>query len=139
MANFSALLKSEITRLARKEVKASTDPLRKLNTTQRKQIAELRREVAELKKSMRAAGTVAQPAQAPAEGAPVRFSAKGLKSLRARLGLSASDFGKLAGASGQSIYAWETGRTSPRQSQREKIASLRGMGKREALKRLEAL
>ena len=71
--------------------------------------------------------------------APTRFSAKGLKSLRARTGLSAADFGRLAGVSGQSIYHWEAGKTTPGAKQRAALAALRGLGKREALRRLEAL
>ena len=73
------------------------------------------------------------------ETANTRFSVKGLKSLRARLELSAADFGRLAGASGQSVYNWEAGKTVPAATQRATLASLRGLGKREAAKRLEAL
>ncbi len=58
------------------------------------------------------------------------------ESLRARLGLSAAEFGRLIGASGQSVYNWETGKAVPRASQRAALAAIRGMGKREAGKRL---
>lgn len=56
--------------------------------------------------------------------------------MRKKLGLSAADFGKLAGASAQSIYSWEAGKTVPRKSQQATIAGLRGMGKKEAKARL---
>ena len=68
----------------------------------------------------------------------MRFVAKGLRSLRTRLGLSAGDFGTLAGVSGQSIYNWESGKAVPRKSQLAALASLRALGKREAAARLEA-
>ena len=47
----------------------------------------------------------------------VRFVAKGLKSQRDRLGLSAAEFGKLIGVSAQSVYNWEGGQTRPRDEQ----------------------
>ena len=68
-----------------------------------------------------------------------RFSAEGLKALRTRLGLSAADLGQLVGASGQSVYNWEAGTAVPRENLRMALASLRGIGKREALKRLKAM
>ena len=62
-------------------------------------------------------------------------SAAGLE----KLGLSAKDYGKLVGVSGLSIYNWESEKTRPRDSQLAKIVAVRGMGKREALKRLEQM
>ena len=72
-------------------------------------------------------------------GSRARISAKGLKTLRTKLGLSAAEFGQLAGASGQSIYNWEQGKNAPRAKQVEVLAALRKLGKREARTRLEAL
>jgi DNA-binding transcriptional regulator YiaG len=141
MANFAALLKSEFTRLARKELKAQLQPLRKANAAQRHDIAALKRQLTDvqrqLAKTMKAA-PVASPAAETGES-PARFSAKGLQSHRARLGLSAGDYGALAGVSAQSIYNWERGKARPRASQAAALAELRGVGKRAALARLEGL
>ncbi|GHB95500.1 helix-turn-helix domain-containing protein [Thermomonas carbonis] len=140
MPNLSTILKGEITRLARKEIKAAVDPVRKANAGQRKEIAELKRQMAalqrDLKASLKPSKVVKQEGEAPAG---TRFSAKGLKSLRAKLGLSAGEFGLLVGASGQSIYKWETGKGVPRASQLPALASVRGIGKREAAKRLASM
>ena len=68
-----------------------------------------------------------------------RFSAKGLKANRERLGLSADNFGKLVGVSGLSIYNWEQGKARPRESSVEALLKIKGLGKREAAKRLQAL
>jgi DNA-binding transcriptional regulator YiaG len=140
MANLSSILKSEITRLARKEIKTAVDPLRKANAGYRRDIAELKRQVASLQRDLKVASKPARAA-AVVDDAPTatRFVPKGLKSLRARLGLSAADFGRLVGASGQSVYNWETGKAVPRASQQAALAAVRGIGKREAIKRLEAL
>jgi len=78
-----------------------------------------------------------QPALQKVAGIP--FRADGLKSHRAKLGLSAADYGRLVGASGLSIYHWEAGKARPRQQQVAKLAAVRGIGKREALKRLELI
>jgi DNA-binding transcriptional regulator YiaG len=69
----------------------------------------------------------------------VRFTAKGLRSQRQRLELSAADYGKLIGVTGQTIYSWEGETSRPRQQQVARIASLRHMGKTEAQARLQQL
>lgn len=136
MANIGSLLKTEITRLARKEVKVQTDALRKSGASYRRDIAALKRQVTDLQRQLAASARTTKRTQYP-EPTNARFSAKGLKSHRAKLGLSAGDYGRLAGVSGQSVYGWETGKTVPRQSQIAALAALRGLGKREALARLE--
>ena len=140
MPNLSTILKGEITRLARKEIKAAVDPVRKASAGQRREIAELKRQVAALQRDLKAALKPSKVVKQEGEAsASKRFSAKGLKSLRAKLGLSAGEFGLLVGASGQSIYKWETGKAVPRASQQAALASVRGIGKREAAKRLASV
>lgn len=140
MSNLGSVLKNEITRLARKEIRAQIVPLQKASTTQRREIAELKRQVALLTRHAKAASkAISKNAPESPEPPAARFVAKGLRSLRARLGLSAADFGKLAGASGQSIYNWESGKAVPRKSQLTVLAGLRTLGKREAQARLAEL
>ena len=142
MANLASVLKAEIARLARKEAKAQLEPLRKANAGYRRDIAALKREVAALSRQVKTGSRPAQKAQKaqaePDEGRKLRFQAKGLKSHREKLGLSAAEYGQLAGVSAQSIYNWEAGKSVPRQTQVQALAELRGMGKREAAKRLDA-
>ena len=76
---------------------------------------------------------------AATNGKSARFSAKGLRVHRERLGLSADDFGKLLGVSAQSIYNWEQEKARPRAELLAKVAALRGIGKRDAKSRLERL
>ena len=141
MPNVAAILKEEIVRLARKEIKREQASTRKLVARHRKDIAELKQRLALLAREV-SAGTRRQRAAAAQDdagedGPRVRFSAKGLQSLRARLGLSANDFAKLVGVSAQSVYNWEHEHSSPRASQLAALASLRKIGKREAQARLE--
>jgi DNA-binding transcriptional regulator YiaG len=144
MANLTNVLNDQIRRLARREIKAQTKTTKRLTSQYRRDIAALKRQVAALQKTVtflqrQEKGRVAQqPAPAkPAEG--VRFRADGLKSHRARLGLSAAHYGRLVGASGLSVYHWESGKARPRKGQVAKLAAVRRIGKREALRRLELL
>ncbi|KQY52805.1 helix-turn-helix transcriptional regulator [Lysobacter sp. Root494] len=141
MPNIGALLKSEITRLARKEVRAEVTTLRKASVGYRRDIAALKRVVADLQRQVAASSRASKRAQPANSGqaTPARFSAKALQSHRARLGMSASDYGRLAGVSGQSIYNYEAGKAVPRQSQIAALAAVRALGKREASDRLERM
>lgn len=139
MPNLGVVLKTEISRLARKEIRSQVDALKKTSNANRREIAELKRQVALLERTLKGLGKVNQKKSEEAEAVTTRFTAKGLRSLRAKLELSAADFGKLAGVSAQSIYHWEAGKTVPRKSQQGALAGLRGMGKREVKARLVAM
>jgi DNA-binding transcriptional regulator YiaG len=141
MSKIGSLLKDEILRLARKEVRTAVRSAKKASTQHRRDIAELKRQVKAL--ALRVAQSEkrtlnAVPA-APAEGAKesLRFSAKGLRSQRKRLGLSAAQYGKLVGVTQLSIYNWERGVTRPRQEWLSALVALRGLSKKEAMARLE--
>jgi DNA-binding transcriptional regulator YiaG len=140
MPDITKVLREEIARLARKEIRAETDALKKASTNYRSEIAELKRRVATLERQL--AGVQKRAASAgPAKAAPVdsekvRFGTKGLKSLRQRLELSAAEFAVLLGVSAQTIYNWESGTTRPRPEQVLAIAALRGIGKKEAAARV---
>lgn len=138
MASIGVLLKDEITRLARKETKAQLEPLRLASARYRGEIAALKRDVADLRRQLAQASKQVKVHAKPVDGTKLRFQSKGLKSHRQKLGLSAAEYGQLAGTSAQSIYNWEAGKTVPRQSQLHALAALRGLGKREAAQRLAA-
>lgn len=134
--NIAAALKVEITRVARKEVRAELSGLKKSAAVHRSDIAELKRQIVELQKQNKRLekGTSKMPAtQVAVETAPdsLRFRSTGLASHRKRLGLSAQAMGLLIGVSGQTVTAWETGKTAPRRSQLPAIAKVRKMGRRE--------
>jgi DNA-binding transcriptional regulator YiaG len=142
MPNIAAALKSEIARIARKEVKSETEDFKKASSQYRTHIAALRRRIdaleRELKKAAKAPARRAPVDEGDAPAVPRRFSPSRLAATRKKLGLSAADFGSLIGVTGQSIYKWESGEARPRAKQLEAIASVRGIGKREAAERLEA-
>jgi DNA-binding transcriptional regulator YiaG len=139
MPNINSVLNQQIRRLARREIRANTKPIKKATAHYRRDIAALKRQVAQLLKLVGTLQTQ-MPALSPTPPAQVvekaRLRIDGLKSHRARLGLSAKDYGKLMGVSGLTIYHWEAGKSKPRRSQLAKIVAVRGIGKREALRRL---
>lgn len=141
MPNIASVLKDEVLRLARKEVRKEVEGLKKASAHFRSEIAELKRRVAAVEKQLTHVEKKGSRKVAPEvtgnETSIVRFSAKGLAKHRQRLGLSAADMGTLLGVSAQSIYLWEAGKTKPRQSQLEAIAAVRKMGKRDAKAHLE--
>jgi DNA-binding transcriptional regulator YiaG len=141
LPNIAVVLKEEIARLARKELRNETEKLKKMSAQYRSEIAALKRRAAALEQQIsrlsKANGSKAQPA--PEAPSRVRFSAKGFQAQRGRLGLSAALMGKLLGVSGQTIYNWEAGTTRPRAEQLAAIADLRGAGKRRVASLLEGL
>lgn len=140
MSNIAAALRSEISRLSRKEIRAETTVLRRASAQHRRDIAELKRQVADLKKKV---ALLEKSTWTPGKAGVnvdlenTRFSAKGLASHRKRLGLSGADFARLAGVSTQTLYNWEQGRSRPRDEQMRALVGLRGLTKKEALARLE--
>jgi DNA-binding transcriptional regulator YiaG len=135
MPNLAGILKEEILRLARKEVRHEIDQLKKTSAKYRSEIADLKRRIGDLEKqgakSERRSKAIMDSAEPHEDSTKLRFRAKGFANLRKRLGLSANEVGTLLGISAQSIYNWESGKTRPRANQLPVVAGLRKMGKRE--------
>ena len=145
MPNVAAVLKAEISRLAKREIKANTSSTKGAVAQFRRDIAKLKRqmqsqqrEIAFLKAQEHKRLRQPQPAEED-ELEGVRFSARSAKAQRERLGLSQQNYAKLVGVSPMTIYNWESGNSRPRQEQRAALVAVRGIGKREAMKRLEIL
>lgn len=143
MTNIASVLKAEISRIARKEVRVQISILKKALSASRSEVTALKRRTQaleqQLRPSRRSTPKVAPASVSVTAADKLRFSAKGLASQRQRLGLSAADCGLLVGTSGQSIYNWEAGKTRPRAAYLPAISALRSMGKKQATARLEPL
>lgn len=141
MPNIATAFKDEISRVCRKEMRKQLEPLRKASAAYRKEIAALKRKLQESERQFGALakrGTKAKTESA--EAAPekqTRFVAKGLKSLRTRLGLSAAELASLLGVTGQSVYNWEQKKSTPRAAQLTQLAQLRSLGKKAVRAQLE--
>ena len=143
MSNVMKELKSEISRLARKEAKQVVTPVQKASANYRALFAGLRRKVDAIQKELLALRrAVPGPGAAiQAKAAPVgRFwiSGKGVKTLRKRMGLTQAQFGKLVGVSLPTVVNWEgiQGKVNLRKAAAGKLQGLRGIGKRQAAEML---
>jgi DNA-binding transcriptional regulator YiaG len=139
LPNVAAVLKQEISRLARREVRSLTKSLHKASAQFRRDIAALKR------RSSKAEATIARlvrrgagKAELDAEQAKaVRFTVRSVRAQRKRLGVSAAGYAKLIGVTPHTVYSWEHGSSRPRKAQLESLVALRGLGKAEARQRLE--
>lgn len=141
MPDIRQVLNDEIRRLARKEVKNSLLPLMKQLADQKRLVAELKKQLAEVSKKI------------PAETAPekvlpidtdepkkLRLNAEGIVRLRTKkLGISQSKLAELVGVSGHTVSLWEKGEVSPRANAKAILCSLRTIGKKELKRRLAEL
>lgn len=113
MPDIAGVLKEEIQRLARKEAKAATTNLRRDNVTLKRTVAEHKRRLAALErdnrrllsrinkrqqKSLRTGGEEVEKA---------RITAKMIRSIRERFGLSQSDLAGLLAVSANTVCQWE--------------------------------
>jgi DNA-binding transcriptional regulator YiaG len=143
MPNIASVFNDEIRRLARKEIREQVGSLKTAVTEQRRAIAELKRQNTEMTRRLvflekRETKRLATPPPA-SEATDVRFSPKWVAADRKRLGLSAKDYARLVGVSILTVYNWEKGKSRPQAKQLAAWSAVRGIGKRQALRRLELL
>jgi len=143
MKNFATVLKDEVRRLARKEIRAQTTTTKRAAAAHRRDIAQLKRQIKALERRLGQLARqliISKPAEGggggETDGAANRFSSRSVRAQRRRLKLSAAEYGKLVGVSGQTIYQWEHGKSRPRRSQLAALVAVRSIGRREALARL---
>ena len=139
MSNVMTELKSEITRLARKEIKGELAQVKKVNATQRGLIAGLRKQVDAMQKELNGLKK-AVPAPAKTLSAKTepegRFwiTGKGVRKLRQRLGLTQAVFGKLVEVSMPTVVNWEKaeGKIDIRKkATMARLQEIKGKGKKE--------
>ena len=136
--NVMKVLKAEIVRLARKEIKGELASVKKTGAAQRRAVAGFRRQITALQQDLAGlkralpARANALPAKAEPEG---RFwiTGKGVKNLRKRLGATQAELAKLVGVSAQSVVKWEArqGKINLRKAAAGKLQEIRRLGKKE--------
>jgi DNA-binding XRE family transcriptional regulator len=139
MTTFVNQLKSEIARIAKKEIRAETQQLKKSSAQYRSDIAALKRHIVALEAAVKKFQKGQPKPVLKVEKEPVtalRFRAGGFATLRKKLDLSAEQMGKLIGVSAQSVYHWESEKSRPRASQLPAIAAARKLTKKEAWAKL---
>ena len=147
MTNLNQALKAEISRISRHEIKVTIGPLRSTAVSLKKTVVALRQKITALEsenrllKSFQDKVQRVQPSATPEDAQKLRITSKSIRALRSKLGLSQDDFAKLIDVSGQAVYAMEhkNGRLKFRGNTLNNILAIKGIGKREAQKRLEEM
>ena len=143
MPDIAKVLRDEIQRLAKKEAKAATSSLKKDNATLKRTAADHKRRLAQLERdnkyllaqAKKLQGSVGKPSGDDVDKA--RITAKMVRSVRSRLGLSQAKLAKILGVATNTVLLWEQkeGRLGFRNPEtKAKIVGLRDMTKAEVAK-----
>jgi len=143
LPNIATVLKEEIARLVRRQLRGETESIKKASSRYRADIAALKRRIETLEKQISRLEKMAPKQVAPSADketeTKLRFKPQGVLAQRTRLELSAREMGALVGVSAQTIYNWEGGTSRPKAAQLAALAEVRKMGKREARVRLDQM
>ncbi len=143
MPNIGAVIKEEVRRIARKEIRAAWNPLRKKLSETRLLAFELKRKVAALEAASdrlvreSSARALEKTRGSGAEAKDARIGPRSIRSQRKRIHLTRAEFGRLVGVSANTVYLWETGQVAPRSGSRTALIGVRKIRAKEA-KRLLA-
>ncbi len=142
MGKVEGVIKAEIVRLARREMRQNFVPLNRDVRAMKSTLSQLRRAVtglqrfvAQQEKAMKTQKTVLEAP--PEEVKKARFSPRLMKTLRKRLGVTQREMAALAGVTVGAIYQWEKGIFEPRGETKRVLVALRKLRRREARRLLE--
>ena len=142
MGKLEATIKSEIMRLAKRELHKVSVPwkqdVRLLKNTVsqiRKAVLPLERFAAQQQKELakREVGLKATPEEVKKS----RLSPRLIKTLRKKLGITQKELSILLGVTVGAIFQWETGKFTPKPEKKAALAALRKLRRREVKKLLE--
>ena len=144
MPDVAIVLKEEISRIARKEIRARVDPLKKQVIDLRRRLRTAETTILQLQKTTnKTANTVSRQSGAIVpdveETRQIRISADSVKKLRTRLRLTQAHMAQLVDVSTNTVVRWEQGTSSPRGGSRAVMASMRSMGVKQVKKQLEKM
>lgn len=147
MPNFAVTFKEEVQRLARRELRDTAVKLQKDIAWLKRSVADHKRRIVSLERENRALVREASSRRkttakaSPDELTKARITAKMVRGLREKLGLTQGELASLLGVSAQSVYQWEhkEGRLTLRGPTTAAIVEARKLGVRDARRRLDAL
>src|SRR5436309_3025020 len=144
MPKIELAIKAAIDRGARRHIRQVATPMRREVRRLRHLVAGLRRDVTGLKTTAaqweRMADRRPWTAAVSDEAAKAaRLSARLIRKLRTRLGLSQAALGRLVGVTGAAVVEWERGRARPSGERRKAVVALGGLGRRDVKRLLERM
>jgi len=136
MGQMEQTLKSEITRLAKKQVRTTCLPLARDVRQLKRTVSALRKTVAVLSRlgaefQAQRIAERAKLAAVPEEVKTARISPRLIRKLRTRLGISQAELATLIGVSTNAVGFWEQGKSRPTDRNKEALVALRKLGRRE--------
>lgn len=144
MGKIESVMREEIARLSKREIRASVDPLRKEVTKLRSRVSQLEKTVAVLDREaekMRKA-EVERLGKLKADEDEVksaRINGKWVQTLREKLNVSQTELASLLGISVSGVRTWEYDISKPRGKNRAALVALRKIGRRDVKRMLEEL
>jgi DNA-binding transcriptional regulator YiaG len=142
MGKLEGMIKSEIVRLAKREIRKIARPLSRDVRSMRSTVSQLRKTVFALQRLTARQESESRKEKVLLEAAPEevkksRFSPRLIHTLRKRLGITQKEMATLTGVTVGAIYQWEQGMFEPRGQKKGMLVALRKLGRREVRKLLE--
>jgi DNA-binding transcriptional regulator YiaG len=136
MGKVEGVIKSEIIRLAKKEVRKISLPLGRDVRVLKSIVFRIRKTVQGLERfatqqQVRLEQEKIKLEVSPEEIKVSRFSPRLIRSLRKRLGITQDDLATLAGVTVGAVHQWESGHFQPREEKKGVLVALRKHGRRE--------
>ncbi len=142
MAKFEVIIKSEMVRLAKREVRKICVPLGRDVRSLKGTVSQLRKAVFALQRITAVQQKELEKGKMPLEARPEevklsRFSPRLIRSLRGHLGITQKELAILTGVTVGAAHLWESGQFKPSMKKKAIMVALRKLGRREVRKLLE--
>jgi DNA-binding transcriptional regulator YiaG len=142
MGKVEGVIKSEMVRLAKREIRKISVPLGRDVRSMKSTVSQLRKAVSALERIAATQQKVLEKGEMPLEAAPEevkvsRFSPRLIRSLRGHMGITQRELAILTGVTVGAVHLWECGQFKPSEKKKAVMVALRKLGRREVRKLLE--
>jgi DNA-binding transcriptional regulator YiaG len=142
MGKVEGIIKSEIVRLARREIRKISVPLGRDVRFLKRGVSQLGKAVLTLQRITASQQKELEKGKTPLEATPEevkesRFSPRLIGSLRRRLGITQKELAILTGVTVGAVHLWEIGQFKPGMKKKAVMVALRKLSRREVRKLLE--
>jgi DNA-binding transcriptional regulator YiaG len=142
MVKMESLIKLEIVRLAKREIRKISVPLKRDVLSLKKVVSQIRGSVQALESFASAQKKELVKRETRLEGSPEevkisRFSPRLFRSLRKHLGITQKELSILCGVTVGAVQSWESGKFRPKDEKRRILVALRKLGRGNVKKLLQ--
>ncbi len=142
MGKIEGTIRSEIVRLAKREVRKIAFPLGREIRSLKSLVSQMRKAFSEIERFVALQKKELEKREIPLKASPEevklsRFSPRLIRSLRKRLKITQRELALLTGVTVGAIHQWESGIFKPRKEHKSMMVALRKLGRREVRRLLE--